>query len=103
MVGIDRFRGNLVISGGAPFAEDTWGKIRLGTQVFQCMGRCTRCQMICVDQSSGMRSQEPLKTLATFRRFEVWMELYAYSLTLFSELWDLNLGHCRARPCLDNI
>ena len=71
MIDIARFRGNLVVSGGHAFMEDLWGKVRIGSQMFLCLGPCTRCQMICVDQSTGTRSQEPLKTLATFRRLKV--------------------------------
>lgn len=30
----------------------------------QVNGPCTRCQMICVDQTTGIKTIEPLKTLA---------------------------------------
>ncbi len=68
---IDRFRGNLIVAGGHAFQEDHFGHVTIGGLVFQSQGPCTRCQMICVDQQTAMRSQEPLKTLATFRRIKV--------------------------------
>eukprot|EP00036_Acanthoecidae_sp_10tr_P015289 CAMPEP_0206292834 /NCGR_PEP_ID=MMETSP0106_2-20121207/3831_1 /ASSEMBLY_ACC=CAM_ASM_000206 /TAXON_ID=81532 /ORGANISM="Acanthoeca-like sp., Strain 10tr" /LENGTH=455 /DNA_ID=CAMNT_0053723421 /DNA_START=180 /DNA_END=1544 /DNA_ORIENTATION=- len=67
-VSVDRFRGNLVIAGGAAFAEDGWGKVRMGTQVFEVMAPCQRCQMVCVDQQTGERTKEPLLALSKFRR-----------------------------------
>lgn len=32
--------------------------------VFQFEGVCTRCQMICIDQSTSEKTVEPLKTLS---------------------------------------
>ncbi|KAH3825989.1 hypothetical protein DPMN_127878 [Dreissena polymorpha] len=40
----------------------------------QSQGQCSRCQMVCMDQSSGERSGEPLKTLAVWRGKKVTME-----------------------------
>lgn len=30
----------------------------------QSEGPCTRCQMVCIDQSTGMKTREPLRTMA---------------------------------------
>lgn len=30
----------------------------------QVDGKCTRCQMICIDQTSGEKSIEPLRTIS---------------------------------------
>jgi uncharacterized protein YcbX len=67
-VGMDRFRTNLVIAGCAPYAEDTWMRIRIGGVIFRSAGACSRCIMTTTDQLTGARGVEPLKTLATFRR-----------------------------------
>ena len=67
-VPMDRFRPNLVLAGGDPFAEDGWERIRIGTVVLRNAGRCDRCVMTTTDQQTGVRGREPLRTLATFRR-----------------------------------
>jgi hypothetical protein len=66
---MDRFRPNLVISGSAPFAEDGWRRIRVGEAVLRLVKPCTRCVATTVDQLSGATGPEPLRTLATFRRW----------------------------------
>jgi uncharacterized protein len=67
-VPMNRFRPNLVIKGGAPFAEDTWREIRIGESSFRLVKPCTRCQVTTTDQASGdMMGPEPLQTLATYR------------------------------------
>jgi len=37
----------------------------------QLQGLCSRCQMICLDQKTGQRSAEPLKTLGLVRGTKV--------------------------------
>jgi len=65
---MDRFRPNLVVSGCAPFAEDTWPRFRIGEIDFRAGGPCARCIMITTDQATAERGKEPLRTLATYRR-----------------------------------
>jgi uncharacterized protein YcbX len=65
---MDRFRPNLVIAGGAPYAEDAWKRIRIGKLVFSVGGPCARCVVTTTDQMTGDRGVEPLRTLATYRR-----------------------------------
>lgn len=64
---INRFRANLIVNGGKPFMEDEWKNIEIGNFTFKSQGKCNRCQMVCVDQDTGMRSIEPLKTLGKLR------------------------------------
>ena len=52
----------------APFQEDTFDFIRIGTQTFQVLARCRRCLMICVNQKTGERMKEPFCSLARHRR-----------------------------------
>ncbi|KAH7557794.1 hypothetical protein JRO89_XS11G0221900 [Xanthoceras sorbifolium] len=65
-----RFRPNLVISGGEPYAEDGWRNLKIGNQHFTSLGGCNRCQMINFDQKDEQvqKSNEPLATLASYRR-----------------------------------
>lgn len=66
-VTMDRFRPNIVFSGGAPFLEDSLDKIKIGVVEFQIVKPCARCVMTTVDQESGVKGKEPLKTLASYR------------------------------------
>lgn len=66
-VPMNRFRPNLVFSGGAPFLEDSLRKIKIGKLEFQIVKPCARCVMTTVDQESGIKGKEPLKTLASYR------------------------------------
>lgn len=65
---MNRFRPNLVVAGCVAFAEDTWLKFQIGSVVFEGVKRCTRCTVTTVDQSTGIPGQEPLVTLANYRR-----------------------------------
>jgi uncharacterized protein len=67
-VSMDRFRANIVVAGGRPFAEDTWRDFAIGSAGFRGVKACTRCQMTTTDQATGeVLGPEPLRTLATFR------------------------------------
>jgi uncharacterized protein YcbX len=65
---MDRFRPNLVIAGCAPFAEDTWPRIRIGNVILRAGGPCARCIVTTTNQQTAERGKEPLRTLATYRR-----------------------------------
>ncbi|KAL9251973.1 Molybdenum cofactor sulfurase-like protein [Drosera capensis] len=69
-VSATRFRPNLVISGGKPYDEDEWTRIRIGNNAFTSLGGCNRCQMINFYHQGGqvLKSNEPLATLASYRR-----------------------------------
>ena len=67
-VPMDRFRPNLVVAGCGPFAEDGWRRVRVGSVPFRVAKPCARCSVTMVDQSTGTRGQEPLRTLARYRR-----------------------------------
>lgn len=64
-----RFRPNLVISGSAAYAEDSWKRIRIGALEFRLVKGCSRCIMTTLDPLTGERSadREPLATLKTYR------------------------------------
>lgn len=64
-----RFRPNLVVEGGAAYAEDSWRRIRIGDVEFRVAKGCTRCILTTIDPLTGERSadREPLATLKTYR------------------------------------
>jgi uncharacterized protein YcbX len=66
-IGMDRFRPNFVVETEKPFEEDEWRKYHIGTIPFEHVKPCGRCVFTTIDQETGLRSAEPLKTLASFR------------------------------------
>lgn len=66
-VPMNRFRPNIVFSGGTPFLEDSLRKIKIGELEFQIVKPCARCVMTTIDQESGVKGKEPLKTLSSYR------------------------------------
>jgi MOSC domain-containing protein len=65
---MNRFRPNIVVTGCPPYAEDRWRRIRIGPVVFDLVKPCARCVITTTDQATAERGQEPLRTLATYRR-----------------------------------
>ncbi|GAB3651784.1 MOSC domain-containing protein [Echinicola sediminis] len=66
-VPMKRFRPNLVFSGGSAFEEDHWKEIQIGNINFKVAKPCARCVLTTVDQDTGIKGKEPLKTLAGYR------------------------------------
>jgi uncharacterized protein YcbX len=64
---MDRFRPNIVFTGGEPYSEDTMKHIRINDIDLFGVKLCARCVMTTVDQTSGIKGKEPLKTLAKYR------------------------------------
>lgn len=67
---MNRFRTNFVFTGGDPFEEDTWKDFKIGDVRFQAVKPCARCVITTTDQETGERTNEPLKTLSTYRKIE---------------------------------
>ncbi|MFJ3960657.1 MOSC domain-containing protein [Streptomyces sp. NPDC090036] len=65
---MNRFRPNVVVSGGEAWAEDGWLRIAIGDAVFRGVRECGRCVITTTDQGTAERGKEPLKTLARHRR-----------------------------------
>lgn len=63
-----RFRPNLVIEQDAPFAEDDWGRVRIGGHLFALPKPCARCVVVNGDPATGERTPDVLNVLADFRR-----------------------------------
>ncbi|MGB5896547.1 MAG: MOSC N-terminal beta barrel domain-containing protein [Ignavibacteriaceae bacterium] len=65
---MNRFRTNFVFSGGKAFDEDNWNAVKIGDMVFHSVKPCPRCIITTINQNTGMKGKEPLKTLAAFRQ-----------------------------------
>ena len=79
-VSMDRFRTNLVFSGGQPFSEDSWKVIRIGDVQFRVAKPCARCVITTVDSQTGKTGLEPMRTLATYRRDETGKVMFGQNL-----------------------
>ena len=64
---INRFRPNFVFTGGQPFEEDTLGHFAINDIEFYGVKLCARCVITTIDQESGTKAKEPLKTLSSYR------------------------------------
>lgn len=67
-VPMERFRPNIVFSGGTPHCEDELGAFLIGDQPFLGVKPCARCIMTTIDQQTAQPGAEPLRTLATYRQ-----------------------------------
>jgi len=65
---MNRFRPNVVFTGGTPFLEDTMKQFEINGITFFCVKPCARCVMTTIDQQSGAKAKEPLTTLSTYRK-----------------------------------
>lgn len=66
-VTMNRFRPNLVFTGGAPYCEDTIDRFCIGNVTFTAVKPCARCVLITIDQELATKGKEPLKTLSAYR------------------------------------
>ena len=66
---IQQFRGNIIVDGALPFAEDGWKTIKIGEVIFDIVKPCTRCVLtkFNVNTTEPLPNNEPLKTLGYFR------------------------------------
>lgn len=64
---MNRFRPNIVFTGGDPYQEDLMHTFTIGGITFHGVKLCARCVMTTIDQENGSSGKEPLKTLARYR------------------------------------
>ncbi|KAK4168509.1 putative molybdenum cofactor sulfurase [Cladorrhinum sp. PSN259] len=71
------FRANIVIAPAAdapiemePYAEDSWPSVRIAGHKYEMLGSCRRCHMVCINQETAEKSEEPFVTLSKTRRFD---------------------------------
>jgi uncharacterized protein YcbX len=64
---MNRFRPNIVFTGGEPFLEDKLSEFSINNIVFKGVKPCARCTIPTINQDDSSTSKEPLKTLATYR------------------------------------
>lgn len=64
----DRFRTNLYVTTDTPHCEDDWKKIKIGSAEFKNIKPCARCTVTTINQQTGNKGVEPLKTLSQYRK-----------------------------------
>jgi uncharacterized protein YcbX len=64
------YRPNLVLAGGVPWEEDEWRVLEIGGVRVRPVKPCARCAVITVNQGTGVRDQESLRSLRGFREWE---------------------------------
>ncbi len=69
LVGMERFRPNIVIDTDRPWTEDCWKVIKIGEVVIDLVKPCVRCVVTTKDQTTGESpGKEPLRSLGKIRR-----------------------------------
>ncbi|XP_069476626.1 molybdenum cofactor sulfurase [Ambystoma mexicanum] len=81
---IPRFRANFVIHGGRAFEEEDWSVLSVGSLRFQVLRKCTRCQIICIDQQTGEVRDELLRVLAASKGGKTTFGMYLQNQNLGS-------------------
>jgi uncharacterized protein len=69
-VPMDRFRPNMVFSGGLPYEEDKWRDFTIGNNRFMGTKPCSRCVLTTINQETAEKGKEPLRTLAKYRKWD---------------------------------
>ncbi|KAH7034843.1 MOSC N-terminal beta barrel domain-containing protein [Microdochium trichocladiopsis] len=77
-VSAEVFRANVVIGHSSSdktsflpaYDEDHWSTIAIGSHRFRMMGSCRRCHMVCINQSTAEKTDEPFITLTKTRKFD---------------------------------
>lgn len=69
-VTMQHFRPNIVVTGCDAFAEDAWRQVVINGMQYRVSQRCERCVFTTIDPETFVphKRQEPLRTLATYRR-----------------------------------
>lgn len=91
---MERFRPNIVFTGGSPFQEDEMAEFSIAGIRFYAVKPCARCIITTIDPLSGEKGKEPLRTLSTYRRHN--NKLYFGQNLLFdmpAKVHHISLGH----------
>lgn len=88
---MDRFRPNIVFTGGNAFDEDTMEHIVVnGIDLFG-VKLCSRCNVTTINQDTAQKASEPLKTLAEYRRNN--NKIYFGQNILFNKTGVIEVGN----------
>ncbi len=69
-IAMNRFRPNIVVTTIQAHEEDQWQNFSIGEAAFRYVKPCGRCNVITIDQETGLTDNEPLKILNKYRKQE---------------------------------
>jgi len=87
---MNRFRPNIVFTGGEPYDEDAMEQVRINDINLFGVKLCGRCTITTINQADSTKGKEPLKTLAGYRMRN--NNVYFGQNLLFSQPGMLNVG-----------
>ncbi|PWV46516.1 MOSC domain-containing protein [Chitinophaga sp. S165] len=93
---MNRFRPNIVFTGGLPFQEDDMKQFNIGDIQFSGVKPCARCVITTIDQETGVKAKEPLKTLSTYRAKN--QKIYFGQNLLFNGSGTISVGDIITLP-----
>jgi uncharacterized protein len=87
---MNRFRPNIVFTGGTAYDEDIMAHIKInGVDMFG-VKLCARCVMTTINQANAAKAKEPLKTLANYRMKN--NKIYFGQNILFGQTGEIKTG-----------
>ena len=87
---MDRFRPNIVFTGGSPFDEDTMEHLLINDINLYGVKLSSRCVLTTINQTNAQKSKEPLKTLAGYRQKN--NKIYFGQNLLFKQTGEMAIG-----------
>lgn len=88
---MDRFRPNIVFTGGNPFDEDTMEHLLINDINLYGVKLSARCVLTTINQTNGHKGKEPLKTLAAYRQKN--NKIYFGQNLLFKQTGKIKAGN----------
>ena len=87
---MDRFRPNIVFTGGSPFDEDAMEHILINDINLYGVKLSSRCVLTTINQTNAQKGKEPLKTLAGYRQKN--NKIYFGQNLLFKQTGEMATG-----------
>ena len=87
---MNRFRPNLVFTGGEAFVEDTMKEFTINGYTFFGVKPSARCVVTTIDQDTTEKGKEPLKTLSLYRRKDA--KVYFGQNVIAAGIGKINIG-----------
>ncbi len=87
---MDRFRPNIVFTGGHAHIEDEMASFEINKINFLGVKLCSRCVITTINQQTARKGKEPLKTFATYRMKD--NKVYFGQNVLHQQNGDISIG-----------
>ncbi len=87
---MNRFRPNIVFTGGGPYDEDIMEHIVVNEIDLYGVKLCSRCTVTTIDQVNALKTKEPLKTFAQYRTMD--NKVYFGQNILFKQKGTMQAG-----------